>query len=110
MTCINLSDSIVCVNPWGRLHVNGKYIYVDFHEYCGPSFTQDRAGTVPYTPVDESDAVWEAFEKWLKKYNESKAKRLREQGKHPVTVWTKKEHHQKIKELAKLLENPSPDR
>lgn len=79
MTCINFGNAIVCVQPWGRLHVNGKYIYVDFHEYCGPSFTQDRAGNVPYDPVDENDPVWEAFGKWLDKYNAAKGKRISKQ-------------------------------
>lgn len=75
MTCINFGNAILCIQLWGRLHVNGKYVYVDFNEYYGPSFTKDRAGNIPYEPVDENDPVWPAFGKWLDKYKAAKEKR-----------------------------------
>lgn len=75
MTCTRIGNAIVCTNPWGRLHVGNRYIYVDFHEWTGPSFTTDRAGNVPYEPEDENDPVWPEFNKWLAKYRAAKEKR-----------------------------------
>lgn len=76
MTCINLGNSIICVTPpvnCGRLHVNGKYVYVEFHEYCGPFFFKDYGGSVEYIPQDEDDPVWPEFTKWYDKYQKKKA-------------------------------------
>ena len=75
MTCTRIGNIIVCTNPWGRLHVGNRYIWVDFHEYCGPSFSYDANGDKPYEPEDENDPVWPAFEKWLKKHRAAKEKR-----------------------------------
>ena len=76
MTCINMGSMIVCVAPWGRLKVGNRYVWVDFHAYCGPSFYTDSKMTKLYDPVDENDPVWEPFGKWLDKYNAAKAKKL----------------------------------
>lgn len=74
MTCTRFGNSIVCTNPWGRLHVGKQYIWVDFHEYCGPSFYTDAAMSKLYDPANEKDPVWPPFEKWYKKYKDSKLK------------------------------------
>lgn len=52
------------------MHVGNKYIMVDFHPWCGPSFYTDRNMSKLYDPVDENDPVWEPFGEWLKKFNE----------------------------------------
>lgn len=75
MTCINLGNAIVCVNPWGRLKVGNRYVWLDFHTYCGPTFYTDSRMNKVYDPVGEADPVWPEFDKWLKKYNDKKAKR-----------------------------------
>ena len=75
MTCTRIGNIIVCTNPWGRLHVGNRYIWVDFHEYCGPSFSYDANGDKPYEPEDENDPVWPAFKKWHAKYRAAKEKR-----------------------------------
>lgn len=75
MTCTRIGNIIVCANPWGRLHVGNRYIWLDFHEWCGPSFSYDQAGNRPYEPEDENDPVWPEFEKWFKKYQAAKAKK-----------------------------------
>ena len=68
MTCTNLGSVIVCTSSaYGRLHVGNKYIMVDFHSYCGPSFFTDRNMNNLYDPVDENDPVWEPFQAWLDK-------------------------------------------
>lgn len=75
MTCIRMgSSAIVCVSPWGRLKVGNRYVWVDFHEYCGPSFYWDSAMTKLYDPKDENDPVWEQFGRWLGKYRAGKDK------------------------------------
>lgn len=75
MTCTRIDNIIVCMNPWGRLHVGNRYVWVDYHPYCGPSFSYDQAGNDLYDPVDENDPVWPEFDKWLKKYHASQAKK-----------------------------------
>jgi hypothetical protein len=75
MTCTRIGNTIVCTNPWGRLHVGNRYVWVDYHPWCGPSFTCDQAGTTPYEPADENDPVWPEFNKWLKKYQAAQAKK-----------------------------------
>lgn len=74
MTCINIGNAIVCCSPWGRLKVGNRYITMDYHPYCGPTFYYDRAMTKVYEPVDENDPVWDEFTKWLVKYNAKKEK------------------------------------
>ena len=44
MTCTNLGNMIVCTNPIGRLHVGNRYVWVDYHTHCGPSFSYDANG------------------------------------------------------------------
>ena len=75
MTCTRIGNIIVCTSPWGRLHVDNRYIWVEFHEYCGPTFFTNRDCTEVYEPEDVNDPVWPEFEKWLKKYRAAKEKR-----------------------------------
>ena len=76
MTCIRMgSNMIVCVSPWGRLKVGNRYVWVDFHPYCGPSFYTDANMSRMYDPADEKDPVWPEFTKWLDKHNAAKAKK-----------------------------------
>ena len=73
MTCIPVKNGIICINPWGRLHVGNRYIWVDFHEYCGPNFYTTKNGyEIEYQPEDENDPVWPEFENWLEKYQKKK--------------------------------------
>lgn len=72
MTCTRIGNIIVCTSPWGRLHVGNRYIWLDFHPYCGPAFSYDQAGDKPYDPVDENDPVWPEFNKWYAKYRAAK--------------------------------------
>lgn len=82
MTCIRIPNGIICVNPWGRLHVGNRYVYVSFHEYCGPSFyTMKNGEEVVYWPEDENDPVWPEFSKWLTKYDKLKEKRNEQKSK-----------------------------
>ena len=74
MTCTRIGNAIVCTNPWGRLHVGNRYVWVDFHPYCGPSFYADGAMSKVYDPIDESDPVWPEFGKWLDKHDAAKAR------------------------------------
>lgn len=76
MPCHRIAGGIVCISPCGRLHVGNRYIFMDFHEYCGPSFyTKERGKEVDYEPADEKDPVWPEFEKWHTKFQAAKAKR-----------------------------------
>jgi hypothetical protein len=43
MTCISWGSSIVCVSPLYRLRLlDGRYIYMAWHRYLGPTFYRDR--------------------------------------------------------------------
>lgn len=76
MACIRIGGSaIVCVSPWGRLKVGHRYVWLDFHEWCGPRFYSDAAMTKVYDPKAEQDPVWEPFGKWLKKFQASQVKK-----------------------------------
>ena len=74
MTCIKAGNVIICINPWGRMHVGDRYIWVDFHEYCGPSFYYDSNMSKPYVFEEdiEEDPIWIHFDIWLSKYRKTK--------------------------------------
>ena len=74
MTCTRIGNAIVCTSPWGRLKLGNRYVWVDFHTYCGPSFYWDSAMNKPYDPADENDPIWPLFEEWFKKYKARKAR------------------------------------
>jgi hypothetical protein len=75
MTCIRFNGGIICVSPYGRLHLGNRYIMVEFHEYLGPTFFTDRDMTKLYEPKDESAPIWPVFNRWLTKFMAAKAKR-----------------------------------
>ena len=76
MPCLNLGSMIVCgFNPSGRLHVGGRYVTVDMHPYCGPSFSYEAYPHENYDPTDENDPIWPEFEKWFKRYEAAKKKK-----------------------------------
>lgn len=71
MTCHNLGGVIACGwHPSGRLHLDNRYVWVEFHPYCGPSFTWDKNQTKEYIPKDENDPIWPVFQKWYDKNEE----------------------------------------
>lgn len=82
MTCIHIGTGIVCVNPWGRLKVGNRYVWVDFHPYCGPAFFTDAGMTKTYDPVDENDPVWPEFTKWHDKHRAAKEKQAAKRALH----------------------------
>jgi hypothetical protein len=86
MTCIRLDpNTIVCINPGGRLKVGNRYVWLDFHPYCGPYFSWDRDGQKPYEPVDENDPVWKPFGVWLEKHQAAEARRIKRQQARKAT-------------------------
>ena len=80
MTCIRIGSGFVCVSPWGRLKVGNRYVWMDYHRYCGPAFFTDANMSKVYNPVDESDPVWPEFSKWLTKHEAAEAKRAAQGG------------------------------
>lgn len=74
MACERIGNMIVTYTPQDmckRLHVGNRYIHMEFHKYCGPSFAYDADFRKPYYPKDENDPVWPEFEKWFKKYRQA---------------------------------------
>lgn len=77
MSCHRFSGGIICFSPWGRLKLGNRYVWVDFHEYCGPTFFWNSDMTKMYEPVDDNDPIWAVFEVWLTKYQKEKSKAKR---------------------------------
>lgn len=69
MTCVRIPNGIICVNSWGRVRVGKRYVWIDYHPYCGPQFWWNSAMDNEYMPKGEDDPIWDEFEKWLGKYN-----------------------------------------
>ena len=74
MTCTRIGNVIVCTHPWARLKLGNRYVWMEFHPYCGPSFYWDSNGHKLYDPENENDPIWPVFGVWLDKYNASLAK------------------------------------
>jgi hypothetical protein len=75
-------NAIITFSAWARFHLNGKYVWMSFHHYCGPEFYTDSAMTKLYpmsTDEDENgynlDPIWKPFGIWFEKYQKAKAKR-----------------------------------
>jgi len=68
MPCIPIpTGGYICTNNWGRLHLGNRYIWVEFHKYCGCIFWKDSNCREEYIPKDENDPIWVEFYKWLNK-------------------------------------------
>jgi hypothetical protein len=75
MTCIRIASlAIACVNPWGRVKIGNRYVWIDYHSYCGPTFYWDMAMSNEYLPKSSRDPIWNEFGKWLEKYEARKEK------------------------------------
>jgi hypothetical protein len=102
MTCINIGNAIICMSPWGRMKLGNKYVWLEYHEYCGPTFYWDSNMTKLYDPVDENDPIWDLFDVWLKKYRANKEKeaaaRVKEKKKK-IEDALKKEKLDKLKAI-----------
>lgn len=77
MTCIPLrrrkndkATGFICVSPVYRLKVCGKYIWMEWHSYLGPSFYTDRKCEKQYWPDDEDDVIWVVFKRWQENHKE----------------------------------------
>jgi hypothetical protein len=60
--------------------VDGKRIYMSFHDYCGPSFYYDRdhRNQINYNDYPPEHKLWSRFEKWHRKYRKAQEKRLKQ--------------------------------
>lgn len=91
VTCTRYGNVIICTNPWGRLTLGNRYVWVDFHAYCGPSFFWDSAMTKLYDPTGENDPIWPVFDAWLSRHNAAleKAKTVKHRGRFRTVVTPK---------------------
>jgi hypothetical protein len=71
MSCVSSKDGslILCGtnHPRFRFHVGNRYVWMEFHPYCGPMFSWDRWAQKPYYP-EEEDPIWDLFYNWLERY------------------------------------------
>jgi len=60
--------------------VDGKRIYMTFHNYCGPSFYKDKWHNeqVNYDDYPPEHKLWEHFGRWHKKYEAAKKRKQEE--------------------------------
>jgi hypothetical protein len=60
--------------------IDGKRIYMSFHDYCGPSFYKDAYHNeqVNYDDYPPEHKLWDHFGKWYHKYDKAKQKRIKE--------------------------------
>jgi len=43
VTCIPFKGGFICVTPFYRLRLlDGRYVYMAWHSFCGPMFFHDR--------------------------------------------------------------------
>jgi len=78
MTCITSDNTIICgFYPYARFHLGNKYVWMEFHTYCGPTFYTDANMSKEYIWKDEddieNDPIWIPFEIWLEKYEKSQS-------------------------------------
>lgn len=61
-------------------YVGGKRIYMNFHNYCGPSFYHDKYHNtqIDYEQYGEDHELWVKFGKWYRKYNKAKEAKEKE--------------------------------
>lgn len=69
MTCDCLGGfCLTLLPPLVRLRTSdGGYLYLEWHEYLGPTFYRDRQRTRELSVtglVDEDDPAWAAFDWW----------------------------------------------
>ena len=75
MACIKFDGGIMCLNDWARLRLGNRYVWVEYHNYCGPTFWWNSAMTKSYDPVDENDPIWQVFVVWFDKHMAATEKR-----------------------------------
>ena len=83
MAGITVRDKDVVVHihvPDGETYfvIDGKRIYMSFHDYCGPSFYTDKWHNhqVNYDDYPPEHKLWNHFGRWHKKYQKQKQRRL----------------------------------
>ena len=57
ITCIRIPNRIICVNSQGRVKISNKYVWIDYHDYYGPTFWRDSSMTKLYDPKDENGPI-----------------------------------------------------
>lgn len=44
MTCMRINNGFICTSPFYRLRLDdGRYVFMSWHNYCGPVFFKDRS-------------------------------------------------------------------
>lgn len=62
MTCYNFGNAVICTSAgYYRLRLlDGRYIFMEWHNYLGPIFFKDRAGTIEVESWWEDELLCEA--------------------------------------------------
>ncbi len=73
MTCRSVGGAIVCdfTHGEGSAVVNKREWRWEFHDYLGPTFL--RKDGVPLSNQMPPQAVWDAFDLWLRQYRAARA-------------------------------------
>lgn len=64
MTCHRIKDGFLCgPDEIANLEPFGAHVWVEMHNYCGPTFYRSRSLIKPI--MVPSKKTWDAFEKWV---------------------------------------------
>lgn len=66
--CVQCWGGFMTLTPLVRLRTpDGGYVYMEWQNYCGPTFYRDRAGVreLPMDDAEELIPIWDALEWWI---------------------------------------------
>ena len=71
MPCLNFGNAIICMSAgWFRLRTSdGRYVFMDWHHYLGPTFFRDRSANRLIDKWWEDAGICEALDWFLHRGN-----------------------------------------
>lgn len=68
MTCVRIPGGIVCLSPFFRLRLaDGSCVFMEWHNYCGPTFFRDRAARRMIDDWWDNPAICSALDWFLQR-------------------------------------------
>lgn len=63
MTCIRIEHGFICAGDFYRLRLlDGRYVFMAWHSYCGPDFYKDKYLNKPIDEWWEDNLIIKALE------------------------------------------------
>ena len=68
MTCVRIPGGIVCLSPFFRLRLaDGSCVFMEWHDYCGPTFFHDRAARRTIDEWWDNTAICSALDWFIRR-------------------------------------------